>query len=414
MSGFEARTGRERLGMTVIQILLMPLQFKSGLILFALIALVCASPCWGQTAQPAPAPAADQNSQEQQSTVQPGTISGTIVDESGAVVAEAHIKLTEESQSSDGPYSNDQSLNVPSLNDQMSKNQSPSQETLSGNDGQFSFGNVTPGAFQLTIAAAGFATQTSSGTLHSGEYFIVPKIALTVATAVTEVQVSLTQEEVAEKEIRTEEKQRVLGVLPNFYVTYNPDAVPLTSKQKFKLAWKTGMDPVAFAFIGGIAGIEQAQNDFPGYGGGAQGYGKRYGASYADFFSGTFIGGALMPSLLKQDPRYFYKGTGSKRSRFLYAVASAVICKGDNGHWQANYSNIIGSFAAGGISNLYYPAQDRQGAGLTFETGAIGLGTTSAMNLVQEFFMRKLTPKLPGKGSNKDPNQVSSQDPAKP
>jgi hypothetical protein len=403
MSRFETRTDRKRLGMDFTRNLLMPQQFKSGLIAFAVVALACASPCLGQTVQSAPAPAADQISQEQQSTVLPGTISGTIVDESGAVVAGAHVKLTEESQSSDGPYSNDQSLNVPSLNDQSAKSPTPNQETLSGNDGQFSFGNVTPGAFQLTITVAGFATQTSSGTLHSGEYYIAPKIALTVATAVTEVQVSLTQKELAEKEIRIEEKQRVLGVLPNFYVTYNPDAVPLTSKQKFKLAWKTSVDPVGFAFIGGIAGIEQAQNDFPGYGGGAQGYGKRYGASYADFISGTFIGGAILPSLLKQDPRYFYKGTGSKRSRFLYAVANSVICKGDNGHWQANYSNIIGSFAAGGISNLYYPAQDRQGAALTFETGAIGLGTTAAMNFVQEFFMKKLTPKLPGKGPNQDP-----------
>jgi hypothetical protein len=178
-------------------------------------------------------------------------------------------------------------------------------------------------------------------------------------------------------------------------VTYDPNPVPLTSKQKFGLAWKASIDPVNFVLTGATAGIEQALNDFDGYGQGAQGYAKRYGASYADLLSGTFIGGAILPSLLKQDPRYFYKGTGSKRSRILYALASSVICKGDNGRWQTNYSNILGSFAAGGISNLYYPAKDREGTELTFENGLIGIGATSAANLMQEFIVRKFTPKLP-------------------
>src|SRR4029077_10209307 len=146
-----------------------------------------------------------------------------------------------------------------------------------------------------------------------------------------------------------------------------PDAAPLSSKQKFELAWKSTVDPITFGVTGAIAGIEQAENRFSGYGQGAEGYGKRFGASYADLVTSTYIGGAILPSLLKQDPRYFYKGTGGKRSRILYALANSVICKGDNGHWQANYSGILGSLAAGGISNLYYPAKDRNGAGLTFE-----------------------------------------------
>jgi hypothetical protein len=103
----------------------------------------------------------------------------------------------------------------------------------------------------------------------------------------------------------------------------------------------------------------------------------------------------VLPSLLKQDPRYFYKGTGSNRSRILYAIANSVICKGDNRHWQANYSNILGNLAAGGISNLYYPADDRNGAGLTFENAAIGIGATAIANLFQEFVVRKFTPKVP-------------------
>jgi hypothetical protein len=105
----------------------------------------------------------------------------------------------------------------------------------------------------------------------------------------------------------------------------------------------------------------------------------------------TFIGSAILPSFLKQDPRYFYKGSGTAGSRILYAIANSVICKGDNGRWQANYSNILGSLASGGISNLYYPPQDRNGSGLTFENAAIEIGATAAANLLQEFFIRKLT-----------------------
>jgi hypothetical protein len=337
----------------------MAFRFKSGLIVFAFVTLGWTSLCIGQTPQspPAPSPA-------------PGSISGTVVDQSGAVLTGARVTLTGEAQS-------------------------PNKEVLSGDNGQFSFANVAPGAFQLTITSAGFATQTSSGILGPGEVHLVPQIALAVAANVTDVQVALSRTEVAQEQVKDEEKQRVFGVIPNFYVTYDPHPLSLTAKQKFELAWKTTVDPVTFAIVGGIAGVQQAQNTFSGYGQGAQGYGKRFGAAYADVAAGTFIGSAILPSLLKQDPRYFYKGTGSKRSRILYAIANSVICKGDNGHWQPNYSNIIGNLAAGGISNLYYPAQNRNGAALTFENAAIGIGATAAANLVEEFLMRKLTPNIP-------------------
>ena len=214
------------------------------------------------------------------------------------------------------------------------------------------FVNIASGPFQLTITAEGFATQTFSGVLHPREIFIVPRIAFALATETTEVRVVLPRAEVAETEIKEQEKQRVLGFIPNFYVSYIPNAAPLTSKQKCELAWRTTVDPVTFVLTGAVAGIQQAQNDFSGYGQGAQGYAERYAASYADLATGTFIASAILPSLLKQDPRYFYKGSGSTRSRILYAIANAVICKGDSGRWQANYSNILGSLAAGGISNL--------------------------------------------------------------
>jgi carboxypeptidase family protein len=303
-----------------------------------------------------------------------GRISGRIVDPSGVAAIGAAITLTRADQSLD-------------------------QRILADDDGRFSFSGVPPGSFRLTIMLEGFATQTFVGNLRSGESYLVPQIVLPIASASTEIRVVPSQtEEVAEAQIKEEEKQRALGFIPNFYVSYIPNAAPLTPKQKFELAGKTVVDPVTFALTAATAGVQQANNNFGGYGQGAQGYAKRYGAAYADTVTSTLIGSALLPSFLKQDPRYFYKGTGSKRSRFLYAVANSVICKGDNGKWQPNYSSILGSLAAGGISNLYYPAHDR-GAGLTFENTLIAIGATAAANVLQEFVIRKLTPNLP----NRDP-----------
>jgi hypothetical protein len=273
-----------------------------------------------------------------------GTISGMVVDRTGAIVVGARVRLTRENQS---------------------------LEALSDGDGRFSFANIAPGPFQLTTSSEGFAKHTYSGTLQSGENCVVAPIALVVAAASAEVQVALSPIDVAEAEIKDQEKQRILGFVPNFYVTYDPAAVPLRPKQKFELAWKATIDPVNFGLNGAVAGIEQATDALSGYGQGAQGYAKRYGAGYADLVTGTFIGGAMLPSLLKQDPRYFYKGTGTKKSRVLYAIAMSVVCKGDNGHWQANYSAIMGGLASGGLSNLYYPDTDRNGVAFAFENALI-------------------------------------------
>ena len=298
-----------------------------------------------------------------------GSITGVIVDRSGAAVSGAQVKLKRDDRS-------------------------PGQDVLSGDDGQFSFAGVAPGPFHLTISSVGFATQTFSGNLGLGESYAVPQIALAVATNVTEVKVVAPREEVAEAEIKEQEKQRIFGVIPNFYISYIPNAAPLTSKQKFELAWKSSIDPITFVIVGATAGIQQATNGLSGYGQGAEGYAKRYGAGYGDFLSSTFMGGAVFPSLMKQDPRYFYKGTGSVRSRILYVIATSVVCKGDNGHWQACYSGILGSLASGAISDVYHPDNNR-GAAVVFENAAIGLGETAAVNLFQEFVVRKLTPNLP-------------------
>jgi hypothetical protein len=269
-----------------------------------------------------------------------------------------------------------------------------SQQTDSG--GAFNFGNLPAGTFRITISSAGFITQELRGELHSGEAYDARTIVLPVAAASSDIVVSAgSQAEIAQAQLNLEEQQRVLGVFPNYYVSYDHDAVPLTTRQKYELAWRTQIDPVTWAMTGAVAGFEQADNTFARYGQGVQGYAKRYGANYADSFFGTMIGGAALPSVFKQDPRYFYKGTGSIRSRVFYAIANSVICKGDNGRWQPNYSGILGGIAAGGISNLYYPDNEHSGVELTFESTLVGTAETAMQNLFQEFLVRRLTPKIP-------------------
>lgn len=177
---------------------------------------------------------------------------------------------------------------------------------------------------------------------------------------------SPSRQDQAETQLNQEVHQRILGVVPNFNTTDNQNAAPLSARQKFRLAFRSAVDPFTFVAVAADAGISQAKNDFPGYGQGAAGYGKRFGASYADSFDGTLWGNAIFPALLHQDPRYFRKGRGSFNRRLLYAVSTTVWARNDNGTWGPNYANVAGSIVAGGISNLYYPASDR-GAGLTFQ-----------------------------------------------
>ncbi len=298
-----------------------------------------------------------------------GSISGTVLDPDGAMVANVKISL-------------------------MQPGIASVRETTTDGSGHFVFSAVGAGAFQLKLVAPGFAVVEKSGVVKAAEDVLFGDISLAVHTN-ENIDVTLAPEQVAEDQLKVEEQQRVLGFIPNFYISYVPNAAPLTTRLKFQLAWKSTVDPVSLGITGAVAGIEQAENRFSGYGQGAQGYGKRYGASYGDFVSGTFIGGAILPSLLKQDPRYFYKGTGTTKSRILYAIAMSVICKGDNGRWQFNYSAIIGGLAAAGISNLYYPPENRDGARLTFENTLIGIGGGMASNIIQEFFVRRFTPHLP-------------------
>ena len=170
----------------------------------------------------------------------------------------------------------------------------------------------------------------------------------------------------AAEELRVEEQQRILGVVPEFNISDVQDAAPLSTPQKFQLAFKSATDPFSFAAAGIDAGLGQWQKQSPGYGYGIHGYAKRFQGAYLDAFDGAILGNAVFPSLLHQDPRYFRQGTGTFGSRFMHAVASTYRAKDDNGKWTWNYSNILGNIAAGGIANLYYAPNDR-GAALTFQ-----------------------------------------------
>jgi hypothetical protein len=272
------------------------------------------------------------------------------------------------------------------------------REVETGSTGDFSLAGVEPGGYNLMIAAKGFGAWKIRDVLvvHPGENVVVPQVQLGVEEITTSVS-AIFVEDLAEEQITAEVHQRILGVLPNFYVSYLKHAAPLTRKQKFKLALHVSRDPVTFMTTGISAGIEQWQGDFAGYGPGFAGYASRYGATYGDKLSATILGAAVFPSLFHQDPRYFYKGTGNVVVRALYAISTVVICKGDNGKWQPNYSNVLGNLGAAGISTLYYPESDRHSLQVTVDNTLIGIGTGSIGTLFQEFLLKHFTHGAPVK-----------------
>lgn len=190
----------------------------------------------------------------------------------------------------------------------------------------------------------------------------------------------------SEREIlKKEESQRILGVVPEFSVTSRHNAPPLSPGEKFHLFEKSALDPFNFAAAGLQAGVSQAEDEFPGYGQGAAGYGKRYGASFADQVSSGFFANFLYPVLLKEDPRYFRLGEGSIKRRIGYSLTQEFVCRTDKGHHSFNFSNVLGAFSSGGLSNAYYPSTDR-GFGLTMSRSAIALAYGSLGGLIDEFW----------------------------
>lgn len=264
------------------------------------------------------------------------------------------------------------------------------RKTIAQADGEFSFTKLLPGSYTVIVTAENFAPFTSAEfALANGQIYDVPDVLLTVASQNTEVTVH-PAEFVAAEQIRAAEKQRLLGVIPNFYTSYIGDAAPLTAKQKFSFAVRGTFDPVSMLGVGFGAGIEQATDSFAGYGQGASGYAKRYAAKFADGRSSDFLTHAIFPSIFHQDPRYFYQGSGSFKSRLAHAVGSAFFTRRDNGFTQPNYSYLLGDVSSAALSNLYYPRANR-GVSLVFTNAAVGLAGRIGGNVLREFTKRVTT-----------------------
>lgn len=307
-------------------------------------------------------------------TQEPGSasVSGTVLDTSGAAISGADVTLTETRKSEE-------------------------RSITTGTDGSFSFSTLPSDSYTIVVKASGFQQFASPEfTLTPHQAFQVPSIVLSVAAASTAVVVRPT-EVVAAQQMKAEEKQRVIGVIPDFYTSYIWDAAPLSTQQKFSMSLRDTFDPVSFFGVSLGAGIEQARNAFPGYGQGAAGYGKRWGALFANGRTSDILSRAVFPSLLHQDPRYFYQGSGSTWSRISHAVGNAFVARSDSGHLMPNYSYFLGDLCSGAISNLYYPASSR-GAGLVFTNAAIGLAGRAGQGLVREFVFKHITKNVPGKG----------------
>lgn len=314
------------------------------------------------------APEPKDNAALSSSDLQPAELNGTVTDENGDLIPGATVVL-------DGSDASD-------------------HHAQTANDSAFfQFGGLKPSVpYRLTVSANGFEKWVSQPiVLASGQFFDVTEIKLKIEGGVSSVTVYSSTEQIATQQVRLEEQQRVLGFIPNFYVVYDSkNAVPLTTKLKFQMAYRVAIDPVSILGAATLAGMNQA-GDTPDYRQGAIGYGERFGAGYADGVTDIMFGGAILPSLLHQDPRYFYQGTGSTKSRLLHAMSAPFIARGDNGKKEINFSSLGGDLISGSISNAYYPASNR-GAGLVFEGFALDTGERVVSTVIQEFLLKKLTP----------------------
>jgi hypothetical protein len=306
---------------------------------------------------------------------QPGQISGTVEDAYGDVVSGATAVLD------DG-----------TVTDQRSA------ETNDG--GFFQFSGIKPGVtYHVTIQGKNFIDWKSPEiVIKPGEFYSVMGIKLKLSAS-TSVTVYGDSTQIATEQVQVAYTQKVLGFIPNYYVVYNPPdgqaIAPLTTKLKFQLAMRLEVNPVTIAGAAFLGAVDQA-SDSLNYPQGWKGYGERVGANYADGFTDIMFGGAILPALLHQDPRYYYQGTGTNKSRLMHALSYPFICKGDNGKWQPNYSTIGGDLISASLSNLYYPRSNR-GVGLVFSGFAIGTAERAVSTVLQEFVLRRLTP-----GSRKD------------
>jgi hypothetical protein len=299
-----------------------------------------------------------------------GSVRGTVVDANGQIVPAAKVVLH---SSATGD-----------------------REVTANSEGAFEFNGLpTDAPYRVTASAKGFTTWNSSEiVLKPGQFRYLTDVQLGIPEDAVSVTVYGSPTEIAEEQLHAEEQQRVLGIIPNFYVVYDSSsAVPLTAKMKFKLAMKLSTDPMTAAGVLTVAGSDQLSHrlDYPL---GAKGYGQRVGAVSADAFSDILIGGVILPSVLHQDPRYFYQGSGTTKSRLRHAVSSPFITRGENGHMQPNFSSIGGDLASSALSMTYYPDSNRS-AGMVFQTFGIDTAERVASAVAQEFIIPRLMLRRP-------------------
>ena len=268
--------------------------------------------------------------------------------------------------------------------------------TVSDSSGAFKISSLAPGNYSVKVSASGMSDWTALNVPAAPTPESKPVVAvLQVAPEVTTVTVGLPPDEVAEEQLHQELKQRALGIIPNYYVTYENHPAPLSPRQKLHLGLVTLLDPVTIGLVGATAGIQQAMNSYHQFGRGTGGFGKRFGADYGAALNHMVITSVAADSILHQDPRYFYSGQGTKARRALYAIESAFRAKGDDGKWQPPYADLIGTTAASEISNIYYPGSRTQytllGRSLMFHFAGL-----VAVNLVEELFLKKATSNKPG------------------
>jgi Carboxypeptidase regulatory-like domain len=279
-----------------------------------------------------------------------------------------------------------------------------SRETAADAEGFFNVGGLAPGTYSVTISSPGLETYIVRDLhLKPGEVYSLPEVSLPMARTAADVTVTLTTEQIAEEELHNELQQRILGVLPNFYTSYQWDAAPLSARQKLKLTARAATDPVFLGTTAITAGIEQAQNTYPEYGGGPAGYWKRYGAAYGDAVIGRLMGSVVFSSVFHQDPRYFVMTNGSWQRRAWHAISSTVIQRGDNYHWQLGYSHLLGAATTGMIASTYHP--DSSMGKLVLDGTILDLGNKAANNLIREFVLRHLAKNIPSYAKGKPPEE---------
>ncbi len=203
-------------------------------------------------------------------------------------------------------------------------------------------------------------------------------------------QAKQTEQSKEDQDIRRQQetgtsKDRLFYTLPNF-LTVETQVPPLTTKQKFAVVTRSSFDYVEIPWYALLSGISQAENSEPGYGQGAQGYGKRYGAAFADGTLESYMTGAVFPALLRQDPRYYQLGRGGFCSRTGYAVSRIFVTRSDSARKQINFSEIVGSGVAAVISTYSYHPQADRTASTALSVWGTQVGYDTIAIVVKEFW----------------------------